>query len=182
MRSAGRTLSRLHIPRPALSLVEVTVSVVIVGVMMVAALTTLSSVAMTRQIDGNKQTGQMLARQLMAEILSKNYEDPDLAPRAFFGVEAIEQAAGNRSLYDDVDDYAGWTASPPQLADGNDIPERTESTRSVEVVGVTLTDLDNVVPPDFEVGLKRITVTVTYNGNAVVELRALRGRTREYPL
>jgi len=167
-----------HASRSALSLVEVTISVTIVAVMMVSALNTLWSVTRTRQINQDRQIGQKLAEQLMAEILSKLYEDPDLAPGSF-GATGGELATGDRSFFDDVDDYDGWSASPPEMADGTGIPDRDAWGRSVAVVYVSPLALDFVTGVDM--GVKRINVTVTRNGDDVALLSAISGRTREMP-
>ena len=167
-----------HASRPALSLVEVTISVTIVAVMMVSALNTLWSVTRTRQINQDRQIGQKLAEQLMAEILSKPYEDPDVAPGSF-GATGSELILGDRSHFDDVDDYDGWSASPPEMADGTVIPDRAGWGRSVEVVYVSPLALDFVVGVDR--GVKRITVMISRNAVEVTSLSAISGRTREMP-
>ncbi len=167
-----------HSGRLALSLVEVTISVTIVAVMMVSALSTLWSVVRSRQINQDLQIGQKLAEQLMAEILSKPYEDPDVAPGSF-GATGSELAAGDRSRFDDVDDYDGWSASPPEMADGTVIPDRGGWERSVGVVYVSPLALHWVVGVDM--GVKRITVTVSRSGEEVTSLVAISGRTREMP-
>jgi len=160
-----------------LSLVEVVISIVIIGVMMVAALRTVAGVALGRRLDGDRYVGRMLGEQLMAEILSKAYQDP-CSSESSLGPGGDEQATGNRSLFDDVDDYAGWTESPP--ADPNGVAIREPNwQRSVQVVWVNPFDFNDV--RDLETGVKRITVTVRRDGAEVALLVALRGRTTAYP-
>jgi prepilin-type N-terminal cleavage/methylation domain-containing protein len=161
-----------------LSLIEVTLSIVVVGVMMTAALSTLSSVSLTRHVDANAQIARSLADQLMAEILSKEYEDPGLAPGSF-GISDDEAATGDRSLFDDVDDYDGWSASPPETADGVAIADRSEWARSVEVEYVSPVSPTSVTGGDS--GAKRITVKVSLNGNEVFSLVGVKGRTTALP-
>lgn len=165
--------------RLGLSLIEVTISVVIVSVMMVAALTTVSSVMRARQVGQNGQVARTLAEMLMAEIMSKEYQDPETVGKSF-GLETGEAATGNRSLFDDVDDYDGWSASPPQWPDGVVIPSRQDWTRSVDVVCISPGDLNMELPTGWDFGLKRITVTVSYNGEEMVTLMAIRGQTKDY--
>ena len=57
----------------------------------------------------------------MAEILQASYEDPD-GPSAGIGLDASELTA-SRATFDDVDDYDGWLASPPQQRDGTAMQE-----------------------------------------------------------
>ena len=168
-------------PRPSLrglSLIEVTISIVVVGVMLAAALNTLSSVSMTRYVGANGQIGRVLAEQLMAEILSKKYEDPGLPPGSF-GIETGESATGDRSLFDDVDDYDGWSASPPETASGGVIPDRSQWSRDVGVEYVSPLD------PTFEVGadwgVKRITVGIAFHGEKIITLEGLKGRPTAMP-
>ena len=161
-----------------LSLIEVTISIVVVGVMMTAALSTLSSVSLTRYVDANSQVARVLADELMAEILSKEYEDPDLAPGSF-GITEGEAATGDRSLFDDVDDYDGWSASPPETSQGVDIPDRSGWTRSVEVVYVS--PLCPTYESGADWGAKRVTVTVELNDNEMISLVGLKGRPTAIP-
>lgn len=165
--------------RLGLSLIEVTISVVIVAVMMVAALTTVSGVMHARQVSQNRQVARTLAETLMAEIMSKEYQDPDTVGESF-GQETGEAATGNRSLFDDVDDYDGWSANPPQWSDGVVVPNRQDWTRSVDVFCTSPADLNMELPNSWDFGLKRITVTVSYGGEEMVTLVAIRGSTKDY--
>jgi type II secretory pathway pseudopilin PulG len=180
VRRTVATLARRARPRGALSLIEVTVCVAVVGVMMTAALSALYGVARTRKSDSDKQIARTLAELLMAEILSKEYQDP-LAMAYSLGPESDELETGNRTLFDDVDDYNGWSESTVQWPDGVTIPNRDGWTRSVEVACVSPAAFDQVQPSGWDLGLKRITVHVMYDGNEVYTLTAIRGRTKDYP-
>ncbi len=77
----------------------------------------------------------------------------------FIGIDDSE-GTSNRTDFDDVDDYHGWSASPPEAKDGTALADYTGWTRSVTVEyvnplqpGGTAVGSDN--------GAKRITVTVT---------------------
>ncbi len=56
-----------------------------------------------------------LASGVMDEIRSKAFEDPDANKK--FGPEPDEDTS-NRIEWDDVDDYNGWTETPPRTIDG----------------------------------------------------------------
>ncbi|MBI4580993.1 MAG: prepilin-type N-terminal cleavage/methylation domain-containing protein [Planctomycetes bacterium] len=154
--SSGRTASEAR--ARAFTLVEAVISTVIVSVAMVAALTSVSRSSLFRRIANERQIGFQLGQQLMAEILSKDYLDPAYPGGGSMGPGGDETATGNRSLYDDVDDYNGWLECPPRLADGTVIANRTQWYRKVNVAWVRPTSPD--VPVGYETWLKRITVEV----------------------
>jgi MSHA pilin protein MshD len=150
--------------RRGLTLAEAVVSMLIVSVMLVAALNTVGASRMTQKKTAERSRGFLLAENLMSEVLQQAYEDPDLAPGSI-GLEGAEVGDGSRELWDDVDDYDGWSASPPQQKDGSEFGELKEWTRSVEVRWVDPTASLNVSGTD--TGVKRVVVTVT-DGDAVV--------------
>ena len=155
--------------RRGLSLVEAVVAMVIVGLTLVAALNTTGASRLAQRQMGDRARGKLLAQGLMPDILRQDYADPD--GHAVFGSEADESSA-SRADFDDVDDYNGWSASPPQYKDGTKLPELTGWKRSVAVTYVSPDNLDTTVGLDL--GVKRITVEVTYNGAAVASLTAVR--------
>ncbi len=161
----------------ALSMVEAVVSIVIVGVMLVAALNAVGGSMMTQKKMGDHTLGELLAQDLLSEILSQEYEDPDLPPGSF-GTGAAEAATGNRSLYDDVDDYHNWSASPPQKKDGSVIPGLSNWRRTVLVAWVSSNDYDNSSLIDTR--FKKIIVTVRHNGGAVASLTAIRTAAMDF--
>ncbi len=163
-------------PRRAFSLAEVVVATFIVGVMLVAALRTVGSAARGRVAMANHERGVLLAQQLMSEILQADYVEPDESP--VFGPEAGE-TGGTRGAFDDVDDYHGWTASPPQAKDGTALPGRADWERSVTVERVNEDLLTQVV--DVDKGVKRITVTVSRGGQAYATLVTVRSKAWQQP-
>ena len=164
---------RSRSPR-AFSMVEVTISVVIVGGMTVAALNTVGAAKLGSQKTTSRKSGALLAQQLMAEILTQGYAEPVDAP--VFGRESSE-SGGDRGEYDDVDDYDGWSSSPPEYMDGTEIPDLDGWARQVSVAWVNPTDLS--LTWGSETKVKRITVTVTYNGVEAASLTAVRTRARD---
>ena len=107
----------------------------------------------------------------MAEILQQYYLEPDDTP--VFGRESGE-SGGDRTDWDDVDDYDGWSASPPQDKDGTVAGNRAGWARNVAVVWVDPTDPSQTVGSDQ--GAKWISVTVTRDGKLITSLAALRSR------
>lgn len=107
----------------------------------------------------------------MAEILQQAYADPVFGIGSF-GLAAAEAATGDRSLFDDVDDYNGWQAGPPQYRDGTVIPGTDGYERLVSVAWVNPDDLLGV--SGSETGVKRILVTVEHQGRMIVSQSAYR--------
>ena len=153
----------------AFTLVEATVSVFIVGVMVVAALSTVGATRLGEYKLGERCRALPLAQDLLAEILQQSYEDPDGSP--VFGTEPGEGTV-SRIDFDDVDDYHNWSAAPPQNKNGADISDLSGWRRSVQVGWVDPTDLSQTVGSDQ--GVKRITVTVKHDDVPVISLSAFR--------
>lgn len=159
--------------RRAFTLVETVICMVITGVMLVAALSAVAASRVGQYKLTERQRGELLAQELMAEILAQSYEEPGGAVN--LGTDALEP--GNcRANWDDVDDYRLWSASPPQEKDGTDIPDLEGWMRSSEVVWVNSADITQIVVAN--TGAKRITVTVSHNGTPVATLTALRTSSR----
>ncbi len=152
----------LHRTTRGISLVEVTVSVLLVSLMMTAAI---RSVAIARTIDykmTNSGRGKLLAQSLLSEIVQLPYRDP-VVPSLTIGPDAANLEI-SRATYNDVDDYNGCTESPPKKKDGTLLAtDLTGWARSVKVEWVSTAGLTGAASLT-ETSCKRITVTVTYNG------------------
>ncbi len=161
-----------HVPdtgKKAFTLVEAVISILIIGVMLVAALGTVGASRLGQYKNSQQSRGKLLAQALMDEILQQDYKEPDSTP--VFGREASEIST-SRSNYDDVDDYHNWSASPPQNKDGTVISDSTGFMRSVSVQWVNPANLEEVSA--IETGVKRITVTVTHAGLKTGSLVAIK--------
>jgi type II secretory pathway pseudopilin PulG len=141
----------------AFTIVEAAVSTVIVAIMLVAALTTVGASKTTQHRAALLCRGRLLAEALMTEILQQSYQEPRDA--VAFGLETGESAT-IRATYDDVDDYRGWSASPPTAKDGTVLDNSTGWRRSVTVDRAN--PLDPAQTAAAETGAKRITVTAFY--------------------
>lgn len=155
--------------RGGFSLVEVVVTILIVGGLMAAALNTVGASRLTQYNTNQRSRALALGQSLMAEILQQDYEEPDTP--GSFGLEGAENST-KRDLYDDIDDYAGWSASPPEDKDGALVENTTGFRRLVTVKWVDTSDPDveSVLPT----GMKGITVVVTCQDREMVRLFAIR--------
>lgn len=150
------------------TLLESVIAVMLVGLLMVAALQSVGA-AKRREIHSLDQLqGQQLAAALMNEILLQAYSEPVTA--AVFGPESGE--AGNRTLFDDVDDYSGWSATPPTDRSGQPVPGFSGWTHSVAVQWADPTTLTTT--PSSHTGLKRLTATVSKGNKTIATVTGYR--------
>ncbi len=155
-----------------LSLIEVVASTLIVGVMLVAALNTLGAVFRSQRSNAARLTGPGLAHELMGEILSLPYEDPE-DPGGSIGRDSSE-SGGDRADFDDVDDYADWNGQKLENKDGVEHPGYDNWEVDVQVKWVKVNAVATTASNDS--GLKLITVTVTDPDGVATQIRALRSQ------
>ena len=153
----------------AFTLVESVISLVIVGVMLVAALNTVGASRLNQYRTSTRAQGRLLAESLLAEIFTQRYADPNGA--ALFGVEVGEDA-GTRDAFDDVDDYHTWTSSPPTEKTGAEMASWGRWRRSVTVEWVD--PANPAMVQGTESLAKRVTVKVHCGGMPVATLVAIK--------
>jgi hypothetical protein len=158
-RAPGR---RLQADASGFAILEAILATVVVALVLVAAMRVTAASNLAQYKAAERVTGRTLAQALMTEIYQLAYEDPSTP--VLFGREANELTAAKTAL-DDIDDFNGYTETPPKDKDNATIAGTTGWTRSVAVAWVPLTDATS--SSLIETGLKRITVTVK-RGNAVV--------------
>lgn len=164
----GRT-DRGHAMGAGFTLIEAVMSILIVGLMLVAALNTVGASKVAQARNAEQVIGPMLAQDLMSEILSQAYEEP--VSSVSFGRETGEYSS-SRPEYDDVDDYNGWSSSPPETKSNSNLSYLTGWSREVSVAWAST--LDPQLTSVTATGIKRITVTVKYQGRTITTLTALR--------
>ena len=103
----------------------------------------------------------------MNEILLQAYQEPETGEEASFGFEPGE-STGDRTRFDDVDDFQNWSETPPQTPNGVPVDGFDRWTRSVKVDWADPKTLDTTT--SVNTGLKKITVTVSHDGRAMSSL------------
>ena len=95
-------------------MVEAIVSILVVGVMLVAALNTVGAARLGEHKIAQRNRGLALAQDLMSEILQQAYADPE-QPDSGIQTDSDENSSP-RTDYDDVDGWgrAPWGWSPPR--------------------------------------------------------------------
>ena len=144
--------------RGGLTLVEVSISTLIVGLLMVASLQSVANIGRTWTITNQLVDGQGLAQELIREILAQGYSDPTDPNATTWGLETGETT---RATFDDIDDYSGWTESPVKNAAGTALAGYTGWTRSVLVDKLNADSYITVPNNSADQGLRAVTVTVT---------------------
>lgn len=169
-----RTIVNLPTPaRRGFTLIEATISIVIVSVILLAALSTAGATARAQRVIESTSRGPELVRQLMGEILGTAFVDPEDL-NASLGRDSGESGSDDRADLDDVDDYDGLVEVALVYRGGSPVPDTTGWTRSVTVRytnPVTLADMGST-----ESNLKRVTVTATSPAGEATVLLALRSR------
>src|SRR6476619_5989062 len=155
-----------------LTLIEVVASTMIVGLMAVAALNALGAATKSANSIGTRAVAAALADELMSEILMQPYSDQDGS--SVFGPESGESFIP-RADFDDVDDYNGWNASPPQYRDGTTIPDRATWKQRVVVTRVVPSNPSQTAGT--EQGAKQIHVTIQFEHPVLADQIAVRTDT-----
>jgi type II secretory pathway pseudopilin PulG len=162
--------------RTAFTLVEALMAVVIVSGVLVAALGTFGAIGKARKNQVERTAAYGLANRLLADVMQCYFKDPDNSGNTF-GLEGGEVARGT---FDDVDDYNGYTTSPPTMRDGTVMTGYSDWTHSVQVSCVTPDQPTVAIATSGTQVLKLITVKVTTAGGLSVTLRGLRAADGAY--
>ena len=140
-------------------MIEVVIALLLSGVVIVGSLDVMGGAVKTRVASATYVEGPRLATELLAEVVSRSYEDPE-APGTgvFWGIGLEPGEPATRSTFDDVDDYWFYRESPPQ--DSNDLPMTQYNgwTRAVSLAYAQQSDGSFSVA---STGLAKVTVTVT---------------------
>jgi len=142
-----------------MTIIEVVLAMVLLSMMLGAVLSAVELSARTQHSTADATYARSLAADLLEEVCGFAYADP--AGAAEFAVGGDENAA-DRSTFDDVDDFDGWSESPPIQSDGTPVPGSDGWTRIVNVKWVD--PLDPSIESVTETGAKRVQVGVSRGG------------------
>ena len=161
--------------RRGYALLEVSVSTLLVGVLLVAALRTAGASISGQFKNAQRARAQHLAQDLMAEVLQKAYIEA--GGSAVLGPETGEISGTSRLAFDDVDDFHGLTDEPPVAFDGTAIAGGAGWKRTLAVAFVQPNDLKASAASDQ--GVKQVTIIVSFNGKAMVTSTAYVTKARQ---
>lgn len=151
--------------RTGLTIIEAVMSVMVTSIVLVAALETLGLVGRSRSITERHSVGVMLAEDLLAEVLSRPFDDHGKT-------SPIEGKAGSRASFVSIADYDGWRVSPPQDITGDELTEYASYERRVSVTFVG----DDLSAAGTDTGIRLVTVEVLRNGMPAAKISAIRTR------
>ena len=155
---------------PALTLIEVVISMAVLAIVLVSLLQGAAvSIGMQRST-AHDVAAEALARELLDWVCALPYDDPDGG--AGPGLDAAE-IASNRTTFDDLDDFEGWSESPPAGPDGVALSGFAAWRRAVAVENVNPADLTVLLPAD-DRGAKVVSVSVWRSGKLLAQLERVR--------
>lgn len=141
--------------RQAFTLIEATISIILVGLVLVGALNTVGASQTAQKNGGDRLLAVTLADDLMREVLNP--------PPA-----ATVAAGGTRQSFTGYADYSGWTSTPPVDRDGIEVPGANGMNRTVAIALTSSTALDT---PTTDGNIIRVIVTVSRGGRELATLR-----------
>lgn len=164
--------------RAGLTLAEVAISLVVLAVALTAGVQALGSFAVGARVWQDRSVAMELAHRLICEVSALPYRDPN-GGSVQIGRETGE-VTGSRTTYDDVDDYDGWDASPPQDAAGTAMTQYAGYRQQVSVAYDT--SLSTYTGQAFgNSTFKQITVIISGNGRALARLVTIRTDAEPLP-
>jgi len=149
--------------RNGFTIMEAAISVAIVGILMASSLTAMGQIAKARRVQAERRSAYELNLQLMTEILSQYFVDPG--------------SNTTRATFNGVNDYNGYTESPPTRKDGTVLSDYSSWTRSVVVTYVNPNNPANALAGST---LQSITVTATAPSGKKYMLTGLRSQYGQY--
>jgi len=165
-----------HQTNHAFTLVETVVSMLLVAFVIVSTLSIVGPIARSSTVQADKLVAANLANEMAEEIGSKLFIDPAAESQDALGIDK-DDSVFIRSMYDDIDDFHGWSSSPPKNSFGGPYTSMKEWTRSVTVMHVMLADPS--AESKTNTGLKKVTVEVSKNGTVLSSISTLHSQAAD---
>ncbi|MEO0531911.1 MAG: hypothetical protein AAF266_15255, partial [Planctomycetota bacterium] len=156
----------------------VVVATSLVAVVLVASLETLGGSMRTMRETTSQVDAHALAERMMAEVLRLPFEDPD-GNTDGLGRELDEPPTPvDRLSFDDLDDYADLTVSPPEERDGTAVPgyDGWSQTWRVRYAADEADGTGTIPVAASDEGIRRVYVEVVSPSGQSTELYALRSK------
>lgn len=156
--------------RRGFSVIEVAMSSLLVGAVLVASMQVTGQALMVQRDRAHMATAAFLAEGMLSEILLLPYMEPGLTSSPIG--RGSGELVNDRSTYDDVDDYHNYTETPPKSLENVVLPGFAGWQRSVVVQWVNPNNLNQT--QGSESGVKRVTVEVRRNGQLLATAIGIR--------
>ncbi len=150
-------------------------AVLLVSLLVVGSLQSLSASFRTHKFNQSRIRASFLAEQLLVEISSLSWSDPQAPATA----DTIGRDTGDpstvtrRDQLDDMDDFDDWSELPPATGTGSALPGITGLRRQVSVENISTADPTATVADNTDTGIRRVTVMVDDNGTELGRVSAL---------
>ncbi len=157
-----------HSAAQGFTLVEALLASVILAMAITAVTAPFTAAARNERADGRRTVAVCLANEIMEEIISKPFDDPD-------GKSAVgpESGESTRSEFDNIDDYHRYEEKAGAIVDGTGTlagdPLAGDLSRHVTTTYIYVSGQDMSDSPDFV----RVEVTVRRKGLPLVTLTRL---------
>lgn len=162
--------------RRGISMAETIVATLIIGLVLVSTIEIVGPMVRSTSVHADRLVAANLANELSEEIATKAFIDTVPDSDDDLGPDAGERPAV-RADFDDVDDYAGWTSTPPMLSSNSSMTSLAGWTRAVKVTHAQLSDPTS--DSGTNTGLKRVVVVVSKNGVTLAEVTSLHAQAAE---
>ena len=164
----------LHGHRSAFTIAETALATLIVGLLVVGSLKSLSASFQTHKFSENRVRALFLAEQLLIELSSLSWFDPNKPNSAStIGKDTGDTATvTRRDQLDDMDDFHNWSEQPKSRS-GVALTGTSTLTRTVTVENISASDPTVAVAGNVNTGIRRMTVIVTENGTELARLSTL---------
>lgn len=152
----------LKLPRRGLTLMEVVISSLLVGTVLVSSLSATASWRRFQLQTQSQELARRLAEELVSEIMSVAFIDPTQTSPQAFARESGETTV-SRHNWDDVDDYHGLIETTVRDKSGTVITEAAGFTRAVSLSPAVPIETapGHAISNDLQAPLRHIVVTVT---------------------
>ncbi len=156
--------------RRAITLSETVIATMLISFVLVSTLQIVGPMVRSTSVHTDRLLASNLANEMLGEISTKLFVDPDSVNVDSLGVESNELAV-QRRYFDDIDDFDGIENTPPQLSNGASYTNLQGWTRSVIVQHVEVANPSSSSLT--ETGLKRVRVVVQKDGVTLASVNAL---------
>ena len=158
--------------RRGFSLIEIMISVVLVGMSITALVVANNAFTMANGAGADLSTAEFLVEQIRELTTMLPVSNPEATSWTTFGPEEATLAA-----YDDVDDFDNATFSPPISANRTVLSDFSTFSQHVTVENVNASNFDAVVgDADLLTDFVRVTVSVSQHGGLISSTSWIRAR------